>query len=110
MDTVMGAKHDGKKYWTLKHTIETDNFAADEGPEKPWQGILVLLGESTYGWLYKFNKKDKIDHDPNAMAVVYEKDLFETEEEALKEYRTRCAKYAKHLKQQYEFYIEESQC
>lgn len=84
---------DRAKYWCCLPTTEDEAYG-DGLPRRPWEGILVFhlyrqsSGENrNYMCIHRFDSNNNIDHDSNASCVVKNKDLFNTESEALDHYK-----------------------
>lgn len=98
---------EGDKYWSCKQSVESESYG-DNTPAKPWQGILKNNHRGV-NVLYRFNKNNVIDKDPNAYSIVEPDDLFQTEQEAIKHYKFLCCKYAEQLMVMANFYLKEAQ-
>jgi hypothetical protein len=90
---------DGKRYLTIKTSIENESHG-DDRPRKPWWGQLKIM-ERTGGTVMILNRvrkgDDSIDHDSNASAYVRPEDLFngpDNDGSADTEYRRRLSAWA----------------
>ncbi len=117
MISQMNELNDGKTFWTIKHVCETlDCTFGLIPPAQPWRGRLELppdWAKTKYMTIYGFNPDNlELDYDTNAMAVVAEKDLFETFEEAKQAFLKESEAYLKALesfKEDYKQFVEKYQ-
>jgi hypothetical protein len=105
--------NDGKTFWTIKHVCETEDYIIGSAPpSQPWQGRLEMPDwvKTDHMILYGFHPDTlELDYDSNAMAVVSEKDLFNTFEEAKEAFLKESQRYLEILEsyqQDYKQFVE----
>ena len=106
--------NDGKTFWTIKHVCETEDYIfGSTPPSQPWRGRLEMPPDwmkTDHMMLYGFDPDTlELDYDSNAMAVVSEKDLFETFEEAKETFLKESRRYLEALEshqQDYKQFVE----